>query len=72
MQEYKDDRIIKSLTGDTKELIGTLEKDIKNGKATHGIIGKLPQKGDLIKINGLKYRIVYVDKQLGKVNLKII
>lgn len=70
MQVYKNDKIIESITGTEKELQEHLGEILKSN-ATHAVIGKLPSKGDEIKINGLVYEVTYVDKQLGKLFLKI-
>ena len=71
MQVYLNDNIVQAFGGEVRELADELEKDMKAGKATHGIIGKLLKKGNIIEINGLKYDVTYVDNALGKVFLKI-
>ena len=62
MQSYKNDELLKTQTGSIKELA---DKMVKDTVATHHIIGRMPNKGDSITLNGLSYKIVSVNKAKG-------
>ena len=68
----QEGEIVKTLTRDTPEEIGKeLSEFLKKNKITHFTVGKIPEKGNVVEINGLKYDVTDVDNALGKVFLKI-
>ena len=70
MQSFDGDKLISTDQGDMGEL--NKKMDQLNELATHHVIGKLPSKGATIELNGLKYKITYVDKIMGKFHAKIL
>ncbi len=55
MQTYDGERLLAASMGTVDELIDELKKN--QDKITHAVIGKIPSKGDVIKINGLLTRL---------------
>lgn len=53
------------------ELVKKIQAAEKKGAVSH-TIGKLPQAGQQISINGLIYRVVFADYVKGKFNLKLV
>lgn len=60
--------IINNETGTEEELLRKIDK---KGN-TINIISAFPNKNEKVVINKLLYKVTYVDKQLGKVFLKLI
>jgi len=70
MQSYKNDKLVSTLMG-TGEQLGERIKELE-GRATHHVIGKLPKKGEVVTINGLRYKVVSSDGLEGKLRLRIL
>ena len=71
MQSYNDDKLLKTLTGEMEDLKKALTSDPDLKDATHHVIGSLPELNSIVKINGLKFKVIHCDN-LGRVNLKIL
>ena len=66
MQSYDNDELLKTLTASKmEELTDAIHNDPELKNATHHVIGKLPNKGDTIRLNGLEYNVVSVNKLKG-------
>ena len=70
MQEYRDDEIVSSepLPDDAKTLLDRLAKstdDLRMGKIDHIRIGRIPEVGELIKVNGLAFVVTVSDEKKG-------
>lgn len=70
MQSFDGDKLVSTDQGTLDELKEKIKE--MEGKTTHSVIGRLPEKGQKITINGLNYTITYVDKALGKFHARII
>jgi len=68
MQEYKHEELIATKTGMTaSELVSQMNKD-----TTHVIIGTLPNRGELVKINGLIFVVLSKSDKKGTIHLEIL
>ncbi len=72
MQTYENDKLIATNIGEPKELAELLEKQQSELHATHGIIGKIPCKGDVIHVNGLKYKVKTANAVEGTFKARIL
>ena len=68
MDSYRENVLIDSSQGTIDELKQRIEE--LEGKATHHVIGKLPKKGDIVKVNGLLFKVISADGLEGKLRLK--
>lgn len=66
MQSYEDGEIIATNTGSLDKLKGIMG----NLENAHHVIGNLPKIGQIVEINGLKFRVRSVNKN-GKIGLRI-
>ena len=71
MQIYKNDELRETHQGEVEEFTKLMKEKIKEDEVTHFVVGKIPSKGSLVKVNGLLYEVTYSDKHLGKLHLKI-
>lgn len=62
MQTLKDNHPIEFFTGEMNELSGTLHEKILSGEADAGVIAKMPENRQEVKINGLTFRVQQVTK----------
>jgi len=70
MQSYNNEKLI-STDVDTIEGLRARIKELE-GQATHHVIGKLPSKGDVVTVNGLRYKVISADGIEGKLRLRIL
>jgi len=70
MQSYENKKLISTDQGTIEELKERI-KELED-QATHHVIGKLPKKGDVVTVNGLRYKVVSVDGIEGKLRLRIL
>ena len=70
MQSYKDDKLVSTDQGTIEQLKERIKE--LEGRATHHVIGALPQKGDKVTVNGLQYKVVSSDGIEGKLRLRIM
>ena len=70
MQSYNESELIDTEQG----TIDKLKKRIKEleGEATHHVIGHLPKKGDVVTINGLRFKVVSTDAIKGSLRAKLL
>jgi hypothetical protein len=72
VQSYNKNELKETQTVETeKELIDKLNKQLNRDDITHVVIGKMPKKGNFVKISGLVYTVTYSDKVTGKLHLKL-
>ena len=68
MQEYKHEELISTQSGMTaQELINQMQVD-----STHAVIGVLPSRGDLVRINGLVFVVLSKSDKQGALHLEIL
>lgn len=68
MQEYKHEELIATQTGKSvQELVEQLNKD-----TTHAVIGTLPTRGEIVKINGLLFVVLSKSDTKGTLHLEIV
>jgi hypothetical protein len=68
MQEYKHEKLIKTVSGESaQELASQMRPD-----STHAVIGILPVRGELIKINGLVFVVLSKSDKQGTLHLEIL
>ena len=68
MQEYKHEQLIATQTGKTvQELVSQMNKD-----TTHAVIGELPVRGEIVKINGLLFVVLSKSDKKGTLHLEIL
>jgi hypothetical protein len=68
MQEYKQDELVATEQGKSlQELINQLQPD-----STHVVMGVLPNRGELVKINGLVFVVLSKSDREGTLNLEIV
>ena len=72
MQTFENDKLLSTRFGDPKELAGELEEQLSKVQATHAVIGKIPTKGDIIHVNGLKYKVKASDAIEGTFKARIL
>ena len=70
MQSYKEDKIISTDMGDVDELTNKLKE--LDQQIDHATIGKFPMKGDIVKINGLQYKVKTANAIEGTFKVKIL
>lgn len=68
MQEFKHDELIRTLSGDNPEALAAQISD----ESTHAVIGKLPCRGSVVEINGLKYVVLSKSDKKGTLHLEIM
>lgn len=68
MQEYKHEELINTQTGESvQELVNKI-----NSETTHAVIGALPNRGELIRINGLLFVVLSKSDKQGTLHLEIV
>jgi hypothetical protein len=68
MQEYKHEELIATKSGQTmQDLINQIQPD-----STHAVIGALPNRGELVKINGLVFVVLSKSDKKGRLHLEIV
>lgn len=68
MQEYKHEELVATKQGKSmQELINELQPD-----STHAVIGVLPSRGELVKINGLVFVVLSKSDKAGTLHLEIV
>jgi hypothetical protein len=67
MQEYKGDKLLRTITGEQQELMVEPMDD----EATHRVIGKLPVRGSIVKLNGLEFIVKSMSVKQGTLVLEI-
>lgn len=68
MQEYKHEELVATKAGQTMdELIRQMQPD-----STHAVIGVLPSRGELVKINGLLFVVLSKSDKKGTLHLEIV
>lgn len=68
MQEYKHEELIATQTGQTaQELVSQMQPD-----STHAVIGTLPSRGEVVKINGLLFVVLSKSDKQGTIHLEIM
>lgn len=70
MQSYKNDELVSTLMGNGEQLKARMKE--LEGQATHHVIGKLPKKGEVVTVNGLRYKVTSSDGLEGKLRLRIL
>lgn len=70
MQSYEGDKLVSTDTGTLKQLFERAQEI--DGQILHHVIGKLPSKGEVVTINGLRYKVASVDGVEGKLRLRIL
>ena len=76
MQSYDDQHkmIDASIIGDPRpfeDQIRRIQEEIQKKRVAEVVIGKLPNKGDSVTINGLVYLVKFVDYKRGTLQLRI-
>ncbi len=72
MQTYENEKLIATNIGNPKELTEMLEEQQRELHATHGVIGKIPLKGDIVHVNGLKYKVKAANAIEGTFKARIL
>ena len=68
MQEYKYEELVATKQGKSmQELIDQIQPD-----STHAVIGALPSRGELVKINGLVFVVLSKSDKTGRLHLEIV
>lgn len=67
MQSYQEDEHIGTFIGAPGELIEQMPPE-----ATHHVIGKIPERGDQITINGFVWTVERVKAQHGWMRLRLL
>jgi Mg2+/Co2+ transporter CorC len=68
VQEYKHEKLIATQTGQSaQELVSRMQQD-----STHAIIGTLPARGEVFKINGLLFVVISKSDKQGTIHLEIM
>ena len=68
MQEYRHEELVSIKSGKTmQELISDIQPD-----STHVVIGTLPSRGELVKINGLVFVVLSKSDKKGTLHLEIV
>lgn len=68
MQEYKHEKLISTKAGKTmQELFEQMQPD-----STHAVIGTLPSRGELVRINGLVFVVLSKSDKKGTLHLEIV
>ena len=70
MQSYNESELIDTKQGTVDELKKRIDE--LEGKATHHVIGHLPKKGNIVTINGLRFKVVSMDAIKGSLRAKIL
>lgn len=71
MQAFNYNDLLETLQGPKAELEARKEELLASGKATLVVIGKLPERGREVEINGLTFVVFNVMEQSGKVFLQL-
>lgn len=65
----QNDKLIRSKV---MEKINDLEDEMNDPKVKHVTVGKLPYKGDEVRVNGLLYRVLKRDKKNRQIVLELL
>lgn len=71
MQAFNYNELLETLQGPQAELEARKEELLASGKATRVVIGRLPERGQEVEINGLTFFVFNVMEQSGKVFLQL-
>jgi len=74
MQTFdENDQLFQTDVGHLKDLLGEMTEiqEEHREKNLYHVIGKLPNKHQIIQVNGLQYKVTFVDKALGRFHAKI-
>lgn len=71
MQTYDDEKQMLEAHMMSKEELAELEEELENPVVAQVVIGKLPNKGQEVTINGLIFLVKFVDYKRGTVQLKL-
>lgn len=69
MQTYENNKLVDTSVDEFVKLQKAQSK--MHSKMTYSVIGKLPEKGSRVTVNGLEYKVRMCDKQLGRLHLEI-
>lgn len=67
MQEFKGSELLKTMQGTLDEIAAEPMSD----DATHRVIGRLPVRGTVVKLNGLEFVVQSMSAKQGTLHLKI-
>lgn len=68
MQEYKHEELVNTQTGSTiQELLENMSPD-----STHAVVGVLPSRGEVVKINGLLFVVLSKSDKKGTLHLELV
>lgn len=70
MQSYKNDELVSTDLGTINELKERIKE--LEGKITHSVIGKIPEKDTVIVVNGLKFKITFSSNADGCFKARIL
>lgn len=71
-QTIKDQHIAERFTGDLDEVSEKVSEKIKSGEADGAQIGIVPDPGDVVKINGLDWKVVRADSAAPRITLELL
>jgi len=72
MQSYNENELLKTNIGDLEKLTDAIKNDDDIKGATHHVIGKIPKKDSIVKVNGLEYKVVNSNPHRGMFVAKIL
>ena len=67
MQEFINGQLVKTTMGDTVRELTALVED----ESTHVVIGKLPVRGQVVILNGLRFVVLSKSDKKGTLHLRI-
>jgi len=71
MQSYEENKLVGTFTGTKEELLKQIGKFFP-GEATHHVISKVSEKGEIVTINGLRYKVKSSDGIKGVIKAVIL
>jgi hypothetical protein len=71
LMQVRDNKTNEVLKSSMLEKVEQLQQELNKLKNEHLVLGKLPNNGDKITINGLEFVVTYVDKQFSKLHLEL-
>lgn len=72
MQTYKGQELMDTVDSETiARLLGRAE-ELEAAGATHHVIGKIPERGTVVEINGLRYMVRSYSQKQGTIVLEIL
>lgn len=75
MQSYNEDRVITNsqvLSDDLVERMRQLQNEIENPDIKYVTIGKIPLRGEIVEINGLKFHIIMRNEKKKRMTLELL